>query len=106
MLPVDPDSLGRGVPERGFRGCSAARRRGPTVETAGGRFDTTDTVRQVSPGCSSPQDPQDAIEHRTVLPPRAPSTVFAAHRLWQEARNEVPLLVREVTGMDRSREAI
>src|SRR5262249_48730726 len=56
------------------------------------------TVRQVSPRGPGPQDPQDAIEHRTVLPPRASSTVRAAHRLGQEAPNEVPLLVREVTG--------
>ena len=61
-------------------------------------------VRQVSPRCPGPQDPQDAIEHGTVLPPRAPSTVFAARRLGQEAPNEVPLLVREVTGMRRSSE--
>jgi hypothetical protein len=61
-------------------------------------------VRQVSPRCSSPQDPQDAVEHRTVLPPRAPSTVCAAHRLGQETPNEIPLLVREVTRMRGSRE--
>ena len=60
-------------------------------------------VRQVGPRSAGPQDPQDAIEHRTVLPPRAPSTVFAARQLGQEGPNEVPLLVREVTGMRRSR---
>ena len=59
-------------------------------------------VRQVSPRCSRSQNPQDAVEHRTLLPPRAPSTVCAAHRLGHEAPNEVPLLVREVTGMRRS----
>ena len=61
-------------------------------------------VRQVSPWCSRSQNPQDAVEHRTVLPPRAPSTVCAAHRLGQETPNEVPLLVREVTRMRRSTE--
>jgi hypothetical protein len=61
-------------------------------------------VRQVSPRCSSSQNPQDAVEHRTVLPPRAPSTVCAAHRFGQETPNQVPFLVREVTRMKRSRE--
>ena len=60
-------------------------------------------VRQVGPRGAGPQDPQDAIEHGAVLPPRAPSTVFAARQLGQEGPNEVPLLVREVTGMRRSR---
>ena len=60
-------------------------------------------VRQVGPRGAGPQDPQDAIEHGTVLPPRAPSTVFAARQLGQEGPNEVPLLVREVTGMRRSK---
>ena len=55
-------------------------------------------VRQVGPRGPGPQDPQDAIEHGAVLPPRAPSTVFAAPQLGQEGPNEVPLLVREVTG--------
>jgi hypothetical protein len=59
-------------------------------------------VWQVSPRCSSSQNPQDAVEHRTVLPPRA--TVFAAHRLGQETPNEVPSLVREVTRMRGSGE--
>jgi hypothetical protein len=53
---------------------------------------------------AGPQDPQDVIEHGTVLPPRAPSTVFAARQLGQERPNEVQLLVREVAGLSRSRE--
>ena len=61
-------------------------------------------VRQVSPRCSRSQNPQDAVEHRTVLPPRALSAVCAAHRLGQETPNEVPLVVREVTRMRRSKE--
>lgn len=61
-------------------------------------------VRQVGPRGSGPQDPQDAIEYGAVLPPRAASTVFAARELGQEGPNELPLLVREVTGMRRSRQ--
>jgi hypothetical protein len=61
-------------------------------------------VWQVRPRGAGPQDPQDAIEHGTVLPPRAPSTVFAARQLGQEGPNEDPLPVREVTGMRRSRQ--
>jgi hypothetical protein len=45
-----------------------------------------------------------AIDDGAVLPPRAPSTVFAARQLGQEGPNEVPLLVCEVTGMRRSRQ--
>ena len=60
-------------------------------------------VWQVCPWGAGPQDPQDAIEHGTVLPPRAPSTVFAAWQLRQEGANEDPLIVREVTGMRRAR---
>src|SRR5262245_43003438 len=60
------------------------------------------TVRQVGPRGAGPQDPEDAIEHKAVLPPGAPSTVFPARQLGQEAPNEVALLIREVTGMARS----
>ena len=59
-------------------------------------------VWQVRLGSAGPQDPQDAIEHRTVLLPRTPSTVCAAHQLGQEATNDGPLLVCEVTAMGRS----
>jgi hypothetical protein len=45
---------------------------------------------------TSSQDPQNAIEHGSVLPPRAPATVFAACQLWQEGPNQNPLLVSEV----------
>jgi hypothetical protein len=58
-------------------------------------------VRQVGPPSAGPQDPQNAIEHGVVLPPRAPSTVLSARQFGQEATNEVPLLVGEVTGMRR-----
>ena len=34
--------------------------------------------RQVCPRGTGPQDPEDAVEHLTVLPPRAPSAVFPA----------------------------
>jgi hypothetical protein len=61
-------------------------------------------VRQVGPGGPGPQDSQDAIEYSAVFPPRAPSTVFAARQLGQEGPDEVPLLVREVTGMRRSKQ--
>ena len=57
--------------------------------------------RQIRPWGSGPQDPEDAIKHRAILPPRAPSTVLAARQVGQEAPNEFPLLVREVTGMTR-----
>jgi hypothetical protein len=33
-------------------------------------------------------DPVRAPQHRTVLPPRAPSPVFAAHQIGQEGPNE------------------
>jgi hypothetical protein len=58
--------------------------------------------RQVRPWGASPQDPGDAIKHRAVLPPGAPSTVFATRQLGQEALNDVPLLVRDVTGITRN----
>ena len=61
-------------------------------------------VWQVGPWGAGPQDPQNAIEHGTVLPPRAPSTVLAARQLGQEGPNEVPSLVGEVTGMRRIKE--
>lgn len=61
------------------------------------------TVWQVGPRSAGPQDAQNAIEHGTVLPPRAPSTVLSARQLGQERPNEVPLLVGEVTGMRRIR---
>jgi hypothetical protein len=64
--------------------------------------DTTDSGPAGRPTGSGPQDPQDAIEYGAVLPPRAPSTVFAARQVGQEGPNEVPLLVREVTGITRS----
>src|SRR4029453_19122377 len=86
------------------RGCSAARRRGPTAETAGGRFDTTDSGPAGRPTGLQSSGSTGAIEHRTVLPPRAAATVCAAHRFGQKAPNEVPLLVREITGMSRSSE--
>ena len=60
-------------------------------------------VRQVRPWGAGPPDPLDAIEHGTVLPPRAPATVFAARQFGQEGPNEDLLLVREVTGMRRSK---
>jgi hypothetical protein len=37
-------------------------------------------VWQVGPGSASPQDPENAIEHRAVLPPGAPSTVSPARQ--------------------------
>src|SRR5262245_26491798 len=58
-------------------------------------------VWKVGPRSAGPQDPENAIEHGTVLSPRAPSTVFSARQLRQEGRNEVPLLVGQVTGMRR-----
>jgi len=60
-------------------------------------------VWQVGPRSAGPQDPQNAIEHGSVLPPRAPSPVFATPQLGQERPNENPLPVGEVTGMRRSR---
>jgi hypothetical protein len=66
-------------------------------------FDTTEPVWQVGPRSAGPQDPQNAIEHGTVLPPRAPSSVLSARQLGQEGPNEVLLLVGEVTGMRRIR---
>jgi hypothetical protein len=54
-------------------------------------------VRQVSPRCSSPQDHRMPLS-TARLSPRTPSPVCAAHRFGQEAPNEVPLLVREITG--------
>jgi hypothetical protein len=58
--------------------------------------------RQVRPWGAGPQDPEEAIQHRAVLPPGAPSTVLAAPQLRQESPDHVPLLVREVTAMTRS----
>ena len=58
-------------------------------------------VWQVGPRNAGPQDPQNAIEHSTVLPPRAPSTVVSARQLGQEGPNEDPLPVGEVTWMRR-----
>src|SRR5262245_17232764 len=57
--------------------------------------------RQVRPWSAGPQDPEDAIEHRAILPPGAPSTIGAARQLRQEAPNHVPVLVREITSMTR-----
>jgi hypothetical protein len=56
-------------------------------------------VGQVGPGRSGPQDPEDAIEHRAVRSPRAPSTVRPTRQAGLEGANEGPLLVREVTGV-------
>ena len=60
-------------------------------------------VREVGPWGAGPEDPQDAVEHRTLLPPRAPSAVCAARQLRQEGPNQNPLLVGEVTRMRGSR---
>ena len=57
--------------------------------------------RQVRSWGAGPQDPQDAINYWTVLPPGPPSTVVAARQLAKKASDHVPLLVREVTGMTR-----
>jgi hypothetical protein len=46
------------------------------------------TVRQVGPRGAGPQDPEDAIEHRTVLFPRAPSAVFSSRQRWQHGADE------------------
>jgi hypothetical protein len=59
-------------------------------------------VRQVGPGSAGPEDPEDAIEYRAMLPPGASSTVWPARQRWQEGPNEGPLLIREVTGMTGS----
>jgi hypothetical protein len=58
-------------------------------------------VWKVGPRSAGPQDPENAIEHGTVLCPRTPSTVLSARQLGQEGRNEVPLLVGQVTAMRR-----
>jgi hypothetical protein len=55
------------------------------------------------PSGAGPEDPQHAVEHRTILPPWAPPAVCAARQLGQEGPNQNPLLVGEVTGMRRSR---
>jgi len=60
-------------------------------------------VREIGPWGAGPEDPQDAVEHRTILPPWAPPAVCAARQLGQEGPNQNPLLVGEVTGMRRSR---
>jgi len=52
---------------------------------------------------AGPEDPQDAVEHRTILPPWAPPAVCAARQLGQEGPNQNPLLVGEVTEMRSSR---
>ena len=60
-------------------------------------------VREIGPWGAGPEDPQDAVEHRTILPPWAPPAVCAARQLGQEGPNQNPLLVGEVTGMRSSR---
>jgi hypothetical protein len=69
----------------------------PLAETAGGTFDRRIPVREIGPWGAGPEDPQDAVEHRTILPPWAPSAVCAARQLGQEGSNQNPLLVGEVT---------
>jgi hypothetical protein len=71
----------------------------PLLESPVTGLITTDSGPASRPTGPGPQDPQDAIEHGTVRPPRAPSTVFAARQVGQEGPNEDPLLVREITGM-------
>jgi hypothetical protein len=60
-------------------------------------------VREIGPWGAGPEDPQDAVEHRTILPPWAPPAVCAARQLGQEGPNQNPLVVGEVTGMRSSR---
>jgi hypothetical protein len=61
------------------------------------------SVRRVRPRSPGPQDPEDPVEYGTVLFPRALSTVCAARQLGQEGPDESSLLIREGTGMRRSK---
>ena len=55
-------------------------RANPLLKPAVARLIRRIPVWQVGPRSAGPQDPKNAIEHGTVLPPRAPSTVLAARQ--------------------------
>ena len=58
-------------------------------------------VRQVGPRGPGPSDPEDTVEYRTILFPRAPSAVFPPREPGTEGADESPLHVGQVAGMRR-----
>jgi hypothetical protein len=57
-------------------------------------------VREIGPWGAGPEDPQDAVEHRTILPPRAPPGRLCGAPAWAGRAQSEPIARRSV----RSRE--
>ena len=87
--PVNPPpSIGVGL--QAFQDAPPDTGLAPAIEAAGHRTGRAVTLRQVLPGRSGPQDPENAVENAPVVVVRAPGFGFMRR---QRRLKALPLLV-------------